>query len=100
VETPYSAKVARLRTAGLEQPASLSPDQRRACAAGEPPAGLADYVEKVRHHAYRVTDADIAALRQAGCSEDEIFEATVCTALGAGLSRLDKGLGLLEGTLR
>jgi alkylhydroperoxidase family enzyme len=95
VKTPYSAKIARLCTAALEQPATLSPEERRECAEGDPPARLAGYVEKVRHHAYQLTDADIMALRQAGCSEEEIFEATVCTALGAGLGRLEKGLGLL-----
>ena len=97
METPYSEKIAGLRRAALEGPGALPPEARRACAEGEPPARMAGYVEKVRRHAYRVTDADVAALRDAGCSEDEIFEATVATALGAGLHRLEKGLSLLGG---
>ncbi len=100
METPYSAKIARLRSAGLDQPGALSPQERRACAEGDPPPPLAAYVDTVRRHAYRVTDDDISALREAGCSEEEIFEATVCAALGAGLRRLETGLALLEATHR
>ena len=95
VETPYSGKIARLRSAGLGQPGALSPEERRACAEGDPPPPLAAYVDKVRRHAYQVTDDDINALREAGCSEEEIFEATVSAALGAGLCRLETGLALL-----
>lgn len=94
--TSYSAKIARLRTAALEQPGELSPQERRACTEGEPPERLAGYVDKVRRHAYQVTDDDIETLRRAGCSEDQIFEATVCAAVGAGLGRLERGLALLE----
>jgi hypothetical protein len=52
------------------------------------PSALASYLEKVLVGAYQVTDEDLAALRAAGYSESEIFEATVHTALGAGLFRL------------
>ena len=96
LETSYSAKIARLQTAALEQPGELSPAERRGCAEGDPPARLAGYVDKVRRQAYRLTDEDFEALRRAGCSEEEIFEATVCAAVGAGLGRLEKGLALLE----
>jgi alkylhydroperoxidase family enzyme len=53
------------------------------------PAAMAPYLEKVRERAYTITDADVDALRAAGCSEDEIFEQTVATAIGEGLRRLD-----------
>ena len=56
------------------------------------PPELATYVEKVRLHAYRVTDGDVDALKAAGFSEDEIFEHTVSAAVAAGLERLDAGL--------
>jgi len=56
------------------------------------PPELAAYVEKVRLHAYRVTDGDVDALKSAGFSEDEIFEHTVSAAVAAGLERLDAGL--------
>ena len=61
-----------------------------------PPAEAQDYAETVRKHAYRVTDAQIAALRAAGLSEDDVFEVTVAAAVGAGLERLDAGLGTLR----
>jgi hypothetical protein len=39
-------------------------------------------VEKVAHRAYRVTDEDVAAVRAAGLSEDQIFEIVICAAVG------------------
>jgi alkylhydroperoxidase family enzyme len=53
------------------------------------PAELAAYLEKVRLHAYRITDDDVAALKAAGVTEDEIFEQTVAAAISEGLHRLD-----------
>jgi len=60
------------------------------------PEAMRDYLDKVERHAYRVTDADVAALRDAGFSEDEIFEQTVSVAVAAGLVRLDAGLAALR----
>ena len=62
----------------------------------EQPAVAADYLEKVRLHAYRVTDGDVEAMLRSGLSEDEIFEATVAAAVAAGLARFDAGLRTLE----
>ena len=56
------------------------------------PPELAAYLDKVRTGAFRVTDADVEALKDAGFSDDEIFEQTVAAAVGAGLARLDAGL--------
>jgi hypothetical protein len=69
-------------------PALLPPEARQAAArnSGLPPE-LASYVDKVVRHAYKVTDEDVEALRQAGYSEDQIFELTVSAALGAALER-------------
>jgi alkylhydroperoxidase family enzyme len=50
----------------------------------------------VRRHAYRVTDADVQRLKDAGFSEDEIFEHTVSAAVAAGLERLEAGLQSLR----
>ena len=61
----------------------------------EAPAAARRYVGTVRRHAYRVTDADVEALRRSGLSEDEIFEITVSAAVAAGLERLDAGLRTL-----
>jgi alkylhydroperoxidase family enzyme len=62
----------------------------------EAPPEFAAYLEKVRLHAYKVTDADIQRLKDAGFSEDEIFEQTVSAAVAAGLERLDAGLRTLR----
>jgi alkylhydroperoxidase family enzyme len=64
--------------------------------APEPPADMTRYLAKVRANAYTVTDADIDALKNAGFSEDEIFEQTVIAAIGEGLRRLDKAIEVAE----
>ena len=51
---------------------------------------MAGYLEKVRDRAYAVTDRDVEALKEAGFSEDEIFEQTVAVAIAEGLRRLDR----------
>ena len=60
------------------------------------PPEFAGYLEKVRTHAYRVTDRDVEELKAAGFSEDEIFEQTVSAAVAAGVERLDAGLGAMR----
>ena len=77
-ETRYDALVERLREAA-------EPDR-------VPPAGLEDYLQKVRRHAYLVTDDDVRALEDAGFSEDVVFENTVSVAVAVGLERLARGL--------
>jgi alkylhydroperoxidase family enzyme len=54
------------------------------------PAEMAPYLEKVRTRAYTITDGDVDELKQAGVSEDEIFEQTVSAAIAEGLRRLDR----------
>jgi len=58
---------------------------------------LAAYVDTVAQHAYRVTDEHLGRLRQAGHSDDSLFEMTVSAALGAALGRLERGLAALRG---
>jgi alkylhydroperoxidase family enzyme len=82
METQYDDLIARVRAAAApERPAR---------------AELSGYLEKVRLHAYKVTDRDVDELKAAGFSEDEIFEHTVAAAVAAGLERLDAGLGTLS----
>jgi alkylhydroperoxidase family enzyme len=65
-------------------------EQLRAVVEAYPPdPRLAAYLEKVRAHAYKVTDSEVQALKDAGVSEDEIFEQTVAAAISEGLRRLD-----------
>ena len=54
------------------------------------PDAMRPYLAKVRERAYAVTDADVEALKDAGFSEDEIFEQTVAAAISEGLRRLDR----------
>ncbi|MBM3740805.1 MAG: hypothetical protein FJW39_34095 [Acidobacteria bacterium] len=63
-----------------------------------PPPGpeWASYLGKVNQHPYKVLDSDIAALLAAGHSIRQIYEATVATAIQAGLHRLSRGLDALE----
>jgi alkylhydroperoxidase family enzyme len=69
---------------------------RSAAAAGEGvPAALQPWVTKVRDRAYATTDDEFDGLRSAGYSEDEIFDATVAAALGAGLARFEAGVRAL-----
>jgi alkylhydroperoxidase family enzyme len=82
VKTAYDELVERLRAAARpERPA---------------PPEMARYLEKVRRHAYKVTDRDVEDLKSAGFSEDEIFEHTVSVAAAAGLERLEAGLATLR----
>ena len=68
----------------------------RVAAAETPSKELAPYLAKVRTGAYAVTDEDVAELKRAGLSEDEIFEATVAVATAEGLRRLDAASKAIE----
>jgi alkylhydroperoxidase family enzyme len=81
VETRYDELIATLREAA-------HPER-------EAPPELHAYLEKVRLHAYRVSDDDVARLRGA-FSEDELFEHTVATSVAAGLERLEQALEVMR----
>lgn len=66
-------------------------------AASDLPEIVKNYVRKVSLYAYKTTDEDVQRLRDAGYSEDAIFEITVAASLGAGIKRLNTGLDLLKG---
>ncbi len=80
----------------LEGPADSGPAIRRSAADGTavPPA-LQPLIDKIHAHAYRVTDADVAALQMV-YGEDGAFEIIVSAALGASRDRLLAGLAALE----
>lgn len=79
----------------LRGPGATPPELREAVARGTPPPELATLVGKIRQHAYKVTDADVDALR-ARYTEDQLFEIIVATAFGAAEARLRAGLRALE----
>ena len=60
------------------------------------PEALSEWIEKVARHAYKTTDQDIASLRAAGYSEDQIFEVTVAAAIGASRARLERALEAVQ----
>jgi alkylhydroperoxidase family enzyme len=78
----------------LTGPGTTTPELRQSIAAGRPPEELLVLVEKIRRHAYKVTDADLAALRTR-FSEDQLFEIVVSAAFGAANDRLRAGLKAL-----
>ncbi|MGY1895939.1 hypothetical protein [Nocardia gipuzkoensis] len=55
---------------------------------GDVPPELATFADLVADRSYRVTEDRIAALRAAGHTDDEIFEATALAAYGAADRRL------------
>jgi len=63
-------------------------------------AGLSEpvstLIDKVTKHAYKVTDEDIAAVRAAGLTEDQIFEIVVCAALGQATRQYDTAVAALD----
>lgn len=92
----YAERVRRLEQRALSGPGTLDASVRRAAAGDGPLADdLRGYVTTVHLHAYRVTDEDVAALRAAGYTEDQIFELTISAALGAGRTRLSAALAAL-----
>lgn len=89
--------VEALQQAVLGSPGVTSTATRAAAADGAlPDEPLGTYAAKVRESSYRVTDADIDALKAAGRSEDEILEVTVAAALGAALQRYERGMRILR----
>jgi hypothetical protein len=96
-EARHATLLAALRHAVLDAPARTETGARSAAASGraltEP---LGSYVGKVRDQSYRITDTDIEMLTAAGLSEDEVFEITVATAVGAALRGLDTGMRVLQ----
>ena len=75
MDPKYATKLGDLERAVLESAGTLDPAIRKAAAEGAPvPEALAGYVDKVRRHAYRVTDGDVERLLGAGYSQDQIFE--------------------------
>jgi alkylhydroperoxidase family enzyme len=97
----HTEALERVAEAILETPGAADLELRRAVeayAAGratEIPHDLRAYVDKIVRNAYKVTDADVDALR-ARYSDDAVFELTLAAALGAARARLDAGLEAMQ----
>jgi hypothetical protein len=55
-----------------------------------------DLLNKVVRQAWTVTDEDVTAMKAAGSSEDEIFELTICAALGQASRQLAAAIAALD----
>src|SRR5258705_3987365 len=75
VLTPPGATPESLGRAVLERARQGRPSQ------DDVPPALSRYVDTVARHAYKVTDAGVAELQQAGNSDDALFEITVAAAV-------------------
>jgi hypothetical protein len=53
-------------------------------------------IENVAYHPYSVTDEDVASVRAAGLSEDQIFEIVVCAAVGQASRQYKSALAALS----
>ena len=79
---PYAAAWERVAEAIVTTPGALTAEARRAIVQGDDPAELAALLDKVRRHAYRIVDGDLAALET-----DVVFEAVLAAALAEGDER-------------
>src|SRR5262245_48890038 len=87
------ALVARI----LDGPGEASPTQPRAAFTNAGlPEPLVTMVDKVAKHACQVADEDIASVRKAGFTEDQIYEFVVCAAIGQATRQYEAALAALE----
>ena len=93
---PHAALRDKVLDAVMRGPGETDPALRAAAAAnlGMAP-DLAELVDKIHKHAYRVTDEDMSRA-QAVYGDDRMFEIVVSAALGASRRRLLAGLDALE----
>ena len=87
------AAVARaLGPTGRASPA----DRRAAFANAGVPEATRALVDVVARTAWKVTDAEIAAAKAAGATEDQLFELCVCAAMGQASRQLDAAMAALD----
>jgi hypothetical protein len=85
----------------LEGDGQASREQRKAAFDnGGLPEPMRTLIEQVAKHANQVTDQDVAAVRAAGLSEDQIFEIVVCGAVGQAVRQHERALAALEAAAR
>ena len=81
----------------LEGDGKASPTERKAAFNNSGLAGPVNtLVDKIVTKAYKVTDEDIAAARESGHNEDQVFEIVVCAAIGAATRQYDTALAALD----
>src|SRR5262249_22685860 len=96
IHDPYEHGIRRLKSAVLTSSGRLSRELREsALSSADIPGPLGEYVRRVQQRAWEVSDAEVESLKK-HYEEDQIFEATVCAAIGAGLARLGPALEVLR----
>jgi alkylhydroperoxidase family enzyme len=80
----------------LRGPGTATPDVRRAAFDNAGVTRARALVDKVARCAWTITDDDVAAVKGAGLSDDQIFELTVCAAIGQATRQLDAALAAVE----
>ena len=88
----HRALIARVRDGAGKAPNDLRRAAFDDAGLDEPMRTL---IDKVANHAYLVTDEDVAAVRAAGLSEDQIFELVVCAAIGQASRQYEHALAAL-----
>lgn len=78
--------------------AGWSANPKQASANQQWPEPLASVITKVTLSAYKMTDDDIQALRNAGYTEDAILELITSAAIGAAMRRYERGMAALRAT--
>jgi pyrroline-5-carboxylate reductase len=99
----YASHVQRLKDALTAPGGDTAAALRRALLEGrmsEAPASLGSYIEKVRRSAWTITDEDVDSLKRQGYTEDQIFEVTASTAVGAALMRMDRAMAVVRDAAR
>ena len=93
IRPAQTALIARI----LQGEADTSPALRHAAFANQDLSqAVTALLDKVASRAHSVTDADVAAARAAGLSEDEVFELVVCAAIGQASRQYDAALAALD----
>jgi hypothetical protein len=62
---------------------------------GLSPPPLQAVIGKVTATPVQISDADVAAAKAAGCTEDELFELMICAAVGRSTRLYEAGLAAL-----
>lgn len=96
---PTPAEIFEALHARVVTGAGVTTPAERAAAAGTGadgvPAPFLAILERVRKAAYKITDADIDALKQAGLSDDAIYELTIATTAGVAKRRRDAAMAAI-----
>jgi len=95
---PYQNMMRRLQETVLCGPGTLDIKIREAAGAGAEISGtLGEFIKKAAQADYEGIGRHITNLQREGYSDDQIFEATISAALGAGIRRLKLGLSAIRG---